>query len=187
MNGTTPFDGILLMHYQEDWYTTCAHSYNHRHFNGDVICRELGYEGLLSSYHYNRPRERGFDLWYSLECNGDEDSVFDCNNCCGTVSTSYCYTTSVTYVCQSKHFISLHMLCIRTKSSCNSEHTAPDLEILWGGFSFLQKPGLKTQRLKIFSVDFLSTEKSFTCSRTLETKDYPQLMVINTVHKIIVC
>ena len=112
-NGSETSNGILEILYQREWYTMCSryYYYSYYYYNsynnyGDVVCKELGYDGgvvvshsrqQLTSEHTYR-----YQLWrdYSLQCKGTEDSIYDCNNRYGEFYYSYC-SYIAEYSCQS--------------------------------------------------------------------------------------
>ena len=100
-DGNTSSDGYLEIFFQGEWYTTCS---NPDHNDGDVVCRELGHEGVID--RSRRPRDSDaytHPLWSNLDCRGTEDSVFDCGSCCNLfVAESYYCGSIPEYSCQSE-------------------------------------------------------------------------------------
>lgn len=108
-NGNGTSNGILEILFQREWYTTCSPSYyyyNNRYNHGDIVCKELGYNGgvVVSNSIRQLTSERmyRYQLWYYyyLECDGTEDSIYDCDNRYGEFYYSYCYYVAE-YSCQS--------------------------------------------------------------------------------------
>ena len=114
-NGNGKFDGVLEILYQGEWYTTCRPSdynyyYNYYYYyypynnHGDVVCKELGYDGGVVAFYSRRPitYQYIYPLWdYSLYCEGTEDSIYDCFNRYGEFYYSSCYAAE--YSCQSMY------------------------------------------------------------------------------------
>ena len=106
-DGNTAADGYLEIFFQGEWYTMCKLSSYLDEVNGAVVCRELGYEGAVTT-NARRYRYRKHDhlLWYHLHCRGDENSVYNCNKCCTDQFYEYQTCTTVPeYACQSKPYI----------------------------------------------------------------------------------
>ena len=68
-----------------------------------VVCRELGYEGAATTSRQYREQGHEHLLWYYLYCIGNEDSVFNCHQCCTDqfYESDYCGFVPV-YACQSE-------------------------------------------------------------------------------------
>ena len=109
-NGNGTSNGMLEILYQKEWYTMCSPSYYYYYYNsynhGDVVCKELGYDGgvVVSNSRRQLTSERiyRYQLWYYyyLECEGTEDSIYDCVSRYGEFFNSYCSYTAE-YSCQS--------------------------------------------------------------------------------------
>ena len=91
INGTETSNGILEVLYQREWYTICSRSSRayysyHDHNDGHVVCKELGYDrGVIvsnSTRQLTSERLYRYQLWhyYYLNCEGNEDSIYDCAN-----------------------------------------------------------------------------------------------------------
>ena len=62
----------------------CQSQYNDPdRFDAAVVCRELGYESVATTYRRPREYEHNHVLWAYLYCNGNENTIYDCNKCCG--------------------------------------------------------------------------------------------------------
>lgn len=103
INGLTASDGVLQLYYQGEWYGVCQYDYYSAidYRNGEVVCRELGYDGGIVTSD-TRPRVSGEFLWYRPSCTSTEDTLYDCNYYSGFFASSSSCLNSV-YVCQSKH------------------------------------------------------------------------------------
>lgn len=70
------------MFFQGEWYSTCQLYFrNPSEENAAVVCRELGYEGAVATN--TRIRNQTIQvhlLWYSISCNGNEDTLFECRS-----------------------------------------------------------------------------------------------------------
>ena len=107
-NGTS--NGILEILSQREWYTMCSRSYYYFYNSydnyGDVVCKELGYNGgvVVSRSRQQLTSERmyRYQLWryYYLQCDGTENSIYDCNNRYGEFYYGYC-SYIAEYSCQS--------------------------------------------------------------------------------------
>ena len=74
-------------------------------YDAAVVCRELGYESAAPAS--SRPRNYtvySHPLWAYLNCNGEEDSIYDCDKCCGQFYEGYSCDYVPEYACQSKLF-----------------------------------------------------------------------------------
>ena len=108
-NGNGISNGMLEILFQREWYTMCSpsyYSYYKRYNHGDVVCKELGYDRgvVVSNSRQQLTSERmyRYQLWYHnyLECEGTEDSIYDCVNHYGEFYNRYCSYTAE-YSCQS--------------------------------------------------------------------------------------
>ena len=110
-SGTETSNGIVEILYQREWYTICLpysqiyHNHNY-HNNGHVVCKELGYDGGLvfsnSTQRQTSERMYRYQLWhfFNLNCEGNEDSIYDCANHYREFSYSSCPYIAE-YSCQS--------------------------------------------------------------------------------------
>ena len=76
-----------------------------------VVCRELGYKGAVATSR--RPRNTNIHkhlLWFDLYCSANEDSIFECNNCCTLFYQPKRFPCKYlpVYACQSKSGYELH-------------------------------------------------------------------------------
>ena len=126
-NGTS--NGILEILYQREWYTMCSpyyyYYYSNTYYNhGDVVCKELGYDGgvVVSDSRRQQTSERmyRYQLWYYyyLDCEGTEDSIYDCDNRYGEFYYTYC-SNIAEYSCQSKFTKSSQNTCLCNYVLCN--------------------------------------------------------------------
>lgn len=107
-SGNGSFNGILEILYQGEWYTTCQPRYYYSYYtysnHGDVVCKELGFDGgavAVSSRRMSRYLTYRYQLWYyDLYCDGTEDSIYDCTSRYSDFYYSYCYYIAE-YSCQS--------------------------------------------------------------------------------------
>ena len=106
-DGNTAADGYLEIFFQGEWYTMCTLYYRYPdEVNGAVVCRELGYEGAVTTnarrYRYQKHNHL---LWHYLYCGGDENSVYNCNECCTDQFYEDRTCVALEYACQSKPYI----------------------------------------------------------------------------------
>ena len=87
----------------------CHSIYYNSKENAAVVCRELGYEGVVAISKRIRNTTIHSDvLLRSLYCSGNEDSIFDCEKCCGLFYVGYSCQYVPEYTCQSKSGYELH-------------------------------------------------------------------------------
>ena len=76
-----------------------------------VVCRELGYKGAVAtSTRLRNTNIHKHLLWLRLYCSANEDSIFDCVQCCALflkLRRFPCKYLPV-YACQSKSGYELH-------------------------------------------------------------------------------
>ena len=104
-DGNTAADGYLEIFLQGEWYSMCLRygDYRGNNNNAAVVCRELGYEGTVTTSRRYRDYRHEHLLWYVLYCYGNEDSVFSCDKCCDDFyerSSNCLYIPE--FACQSK-------------------------------------------------------------------------------------
>ena len=102
-DGNTAADGFLEVFSQGEWYTICLPYDNHpRNSFAAVVCRELGYEGAVTSSRRYRDYRHEHLLWYYLYCYGNEDSVYNCDKYFDQFyERSFCLNIPA-FACQSK-------------------------------------------------------------------------------------
>ena len=74
VGGQTPDSGRVEVYRNGTWGTVCSYSWDLR--DGQVVCRMLGYTSAAEVKEY-RPGTKPKRLC-GLECNGKENSLFDC-------------------------------------------------------------------------------------------------------------
>ena len=93
VDGTGPHEGRVEIFYNDTWGTVCD---NHWSLNdGLVVCRQLGYPGVLSVYkraHFGEGT--GLILFDNLICKGTEDNLTQCPN--GDVNCDHSEDAGVT-------------------------------------------------------------------------------------------
>ena len=142
VNGSVPSEGRLEVFYNNTWGTVCDDYFSNT--EGDVVCRQLNYIGLVSVVLHPSVFGSGEGpIWLDdVDCNGSEDSIFDCyhndigvHNCqhsedvgiiCGKhkiKSTScrkkiFCSVNFFFYLC-CMHYANAHLLfmCMRLQDS----------------------------------------------------------------------
>ena len=78
-NGNTPTEGRVEIWYSNQWYTVCDDSWESS--DATVVCRQLGYQGTAFAHqraHFGRGS--GGILLNNLDCDGDEESLFQCSH-----------------------------------------------------------------------------------------------------------
>ncbi|XP_071504918.1 neurotrypsin-like [Diadema antillarum] len=76
-DGGAPWKGRLHIFYDLKWGTVCNDSWSYE--NALVVCRQLGYDGVVSTYEYFGPGYGPIQLG-GVVCTGDEDTLTDCSH-----------------------------------------------------------------------------------------------------------
>lgn len=78
-NGNASYKGRLEIRYNEEWGTVC--NKNFKNETGTVACKELGFDGFITSENPANPGPLGGRIWLeNVQCNGNEQSIFDCTH-----------------------------------------------------------------------------------------------------------
>ena len=68
--GSTPWEGIVEVFYNNTWGTICDDGYSSS--NGPVLCKQLGYQGYSGSFRYTRSSSSSKPVWWRyLRCNSN--------------------------------------------------------------------------------------------------------------------
>ncbi|XP_072166900.1 scavenger receptor cysteine-rich domain-containing group B protein-like [Diadema setosum] len=76
VDGENSWEGRLQVFHDQKWGTVCNDSWSYE--NALVVCRQLGSEGVVSSYKYFGPGYGPIHLG-GVVCTGNEDSLTDCS------------------------------------------------------------------------------------------------------------
>ena len=77
VNGTGPHEGRVEIFYNGTWGTVCDNHWSLK--DGLVVCRQLGYPGVLQTYKQAHFGEgTGPILFDNLQCNGNEGNLTQC-------------------------------------------------------------------------------------------------------------
>ena len=81
VGGQTPFEGRVEVLYNGSWGTVCDDFFNPR--DGIVVCRELGYTGVLdvftTGHMFNTMHPP--NIWLdNVHCQGNESDLFQCEH-----------------------------------------------------------------------------------------------------------
>ncbi|XP_028399971.1 uncharacterized protein LOC114523292 [Dendronephthya gigantea] len=78
VNGSKPWEGIVEILYNNTWGTICD-NYN-SYANSIVLCKQLGFEGYISSYRYTPSSGSAKPVWWgNLRCNSG--THYDIGSC----------------------------------------------------------------------------------------------------------
>ncbi|XP_072166902.1 scavenger receptor cysteine-rich domain superfamily protein-like [Diadema setosum] len=77
VDGENSWEGRLQVFHDRKWGTVCNDSWSYE--NALVVCRQLGYAGVVSSYRYFGPGYGPIHLG-GVVCTGNEDSLTDCSH-----------------------------------------------------------------------------------------------------------
>lgn len=94
VDGSDTFNGRVEIQIGEAWFRVCDVYWGQS--DGEVACRQLGYSGLLTSKQGWATRGSGHFALHSLNCNGTEKKLADCNHA-GYFSTHSLCRTSTSY------------------------------------------------------------------------------------------
>ena len=76
-DGDASYQGRLEVKYNGEWGTVCSGTFNHP--AATVVCRQFGL-GFYSFYDA-KPGPIGGRIWLDdVQCNGNEESIFDCTH-----------------------------------------------------------------------------------------------------------
>ncbi|XP_071486134.1 scavenger receptor cysteine-rich domain superfamily protein-like [Diadema antillarum] len=76
VDGEKPWAGRLQIFHDQQWGTVCNDSWSYE--NALVVCRQLGFEGVVSSYEYYGPGYGPIQLG-GVACAGNENTLMDCS------------------------------------------------------------------------------------------------------------
>ena len=99
VNGSGPHEGRIEVLWDGQWGTVCDDRFDES--DGDVICRYLGFPGLVAVHHRAQFGEgTGPIVMDDLGCIGHEDSPFSCED--KKIGTSNCgHNEDASIICQS--------------------------------------------------------------------------------------
>lgn len=100
LTGQSPNVGRVEVYKDLVWNAVCYNN-NWGRSEGMVICRQLGYKGLLNTYPTNAygTSTRGLEL-INISCSGSEDNLSSCKDSSGTIVTASCQHIAV--ICSGK-------------------------------------------------------------------------------------
>ncbi|XP_071482224.1 scavenger receptor cysteine-rich domain-containing protein DMBT1-like [Diadema antillarum] len=75
IDGENSWEGIVQIFHDQKWGTVCYNSWSYE--NALVVCRQLGFEGVVSSYKYFGPGYGPIQLG-RVVCSGNENTLTDC-------------------------------------------------------------------------------------------------------------
>ncbi|XP_038071403.1 uncharacterized protein LOC119740235 isoform X2 [Patiria miniata] len=80
-NGTSPSEGLLEVFYNNEWGTVCDEGWDFE--DSEVVCRQLGYNRTKFAISVELSHYVGFDsfrsvMFTNVDCEGTEESLFDC-------------------------------------------------------------------------------------------------------------
>ena len=76
MRLTNDSSGLLEVYFDGEWGYVCDDGWNE--VNGDVVCRILGYEGVILSSGFHFSTDVNYRLNY-IYCTGGEESLLSCS------------------------------------------------------------------------------------------------------------
>ena len=76
VNGPTKYEGRVEVYHNNRWGTVCDDNWNIQ--NAQVVCRQLGLGGAITSTYYGRGTGK---IWLDdVECTGNETSLGNCEH-----------------------------------------------------------------------------------------------------------
>ncbi|KAL4240208.1 Plasma kallikrein [Mactra antiquata] len=126
LNGTTPWEGEVEIKINGTWGTICTDDASGDDgwsiLDGDVACRQLGYDTIISIFsQVDTTQRNGQAVYQGFNCTGREQHLKDC---LGTydMSVNHCQTSGRAWVrCQRPVTKTSPVTCMKTQFKCLSE------------------------------------------------------------------
>ena len=79
VDGPSEIEGRIEVYYDGEWGTMCDDSFHYR--DGNVICRQLGYEAAAALFYRARFGQGEGPIWIDqIACDDSDDSILDCRH-----------------------------------------------------------------------------------------------------------